>query len=76
MECHFCGNPKSTVYTPCCIKPVCSLCALDFKDAKCPCDNMQYRESFHLVKFSKIKIKIKENSSLTPMDFDYVKQNV
>ena len=54
MECYYCKTEnKICAYTPCCIKPVCSLCSIDFKDAKCPCDNTQYRESFHLIKFSK-----------------------
>ena len=55
MECYFCSKLENKIraYTPCCIKPVCSLCAIDFKDTKCPCDNTKYREGFYLVKFSK-----------------------
>ena len=54
MECYFCiGKSNIKAYTPCCIKSVCSLCAIDFQDTKCSCDNIEYRESFHLVKFSK-----------------------
>ena len=59
MECYMCNTYADIkVHTPCCFKPVCKLCATDFQDAKCPCDNMDFRSSFHLIKFSKKKTKL------------------
>ena len=59
MQCYMCSTVAYVgVHTPCCFKPVCKLCAEDFKDTKCPCDNIEYRSSFHLVKFSSKRIRL------------------